>query len=59
MENEHVFDQIKNIRISNNENWMDLLKLAFEVSPDKAKSIMNKIIDCDEKIKTLCKELIR
>ena len=54
-----IFTQIQKIREENNKNWIDILKLAFEVSPDKAKIIMQKIVECDEQIKDLCKELIK
>jgi len=54
-----IFTQIQKIREENNKNWIDILKLAFEVSPDRAKIIMQKIVECDEQIKDLCKELIK
>jgi len=54
-----IFDQIQKTRSDNNQNWVNILKLAFEVAPDKAKAIMQKIVECDEQIKDLCKELIR
>jgi len=57
--NKDHFNQIQNIREENNKNWMALMKLAFEVSPDRAKIIMQKIVECDEQIKDLCKELIK
>lgn len=56
--NDIIINQISKIRSQNNSNWMDLLKLAFEVAPDRAKIIMKKITECDEKIKELCKKLI-
>jgi len=53
-----IFNQIKKIRVQNNDNWLDILKLAFRLDPYNAKKIMQKIVECDEKIKNLCKELI-
>ena len=58
MKNEDIFGQIKKIRVQNNENWLDILKLAFRLDPYNAKKIMRNIVECDEKIKNLCKELI-
>ena len=57
-EDEDIFNQIKKIREQNNSNWMELLKLAFRADPYNAKIIMRNIVECDEKIKNLCKELI-
>ena len=36
---------------------MDIVKLAFEVSPVKSREIFKKIKDCDEKVNELLKEL--
>jgi len=54
-----TFNQIQKIREENNKNWMSLMQLAFECSPDRAKTIMKNIVECDEQIKDLCKELIK
>lgn len=53
-----ILNQIKETRAQNNDNWMDLLRLAFKIAPYNAKIIMRKIIVHDEKIKNLCKDLI-
>ena len=58
MKTDDIFSQIQNIRESNNKNWMDLVKLCFKIAPNNAKIIMRKIVECDEKIKDLCKKLI-
>jgi len=58
MKTNDIFNQVKKIRTQNNENWMELLRLAFRIDPYNAKKIMQKIVECDEKIKDLCKELI-
>ena len=52
-----VFDAIEEIRRKNNTNWMALLRLAFEVAPNRSKEIMGRITKCDERIRELCQEL--
>ena len=51
-------DEIEKIRSSNNKNWMDLLRLALEVAPARAKVIVGEIYKHDDKISQLVKELI-
>ena len=38
-----IINEIKKVRSKNNVNWMDLLKLAFELDPKRASKIMKKI----------------
>ena len=57
--NDRIINQMSEIRAQNNQNWMDILKLSFRVAPDEAKEIMQKIVECDEKIKDLSKELVK
>ena len=45
------------IRSKNNVNWMDILKLAFELDPKKASKIMKKINFDDKKISKLLNKL--
>ena len=52
-----IIKQIENIRKKNNVNWMNLLRLAFNESPEKAASIMAKIYQDDAKISHLVKKL--
>ena len=52
-----IIDEIQEVRSKNNVNWMDLLRLAFEINPDKARKIMIKIDNHDNKISRLIKEL--
>ena len=52
-----IIDEIEKIRTKNNVNWMDLLRLAFEVAPTRARKLMTKIDSCDNKISDLIKEL--
>lgn len=52
-----IINQIQKIRSKNNVNWMNILKLAFELNPQKASSIMKKINYDDKKISNLLKKL--
>ena len=55
--NNSIIDQIEGIRFKNNMNWMNLVRLAFEVAPDRAKEIMRKISEHDAEILELSKQL--
>ena len=52
-----IIDQIQKIRSKNNVSWMKLLKLAFELDPKRASSIMKNINYNDKKISNLLKKL--
>ena len=52
-----IINEIKKVRSKNNVNWMDLLKLAFELDPKKASKIMKKINYDDRKISSLLKKI--
>ena len=52
-----IINQIQKIRSKNNVNWMDILKLAFKLDPQKASKIMKKINYDDKKISSLLKKL--
>lgn len=52
-----IINQIQNIRSKNNVSWMNLLKLAFEVAPQRAAKIMKKINYDDKKISELLNKL--
>ena len=47
----YLINQIQKIRKKNNVNWMNLLKLAFDVAPERAAKIMKKINYDDKKIR--------
>ena len=53
----NIINKIEKIRSKNNVNWMDLLRLAFSLSPDKAKKLIRKINLEDKRISNLLKEL--
>ena len=52
-----IIDQIQRVRSKNNVNWMDILKLAFELDSKRASKIMKKINHDDKKISNLLKKL--
>lgn len=52
-----IINQIEKIRSKNNVNWMNILRLAFELNPQKAKKIMKKINFDDKKISQLLNKL--
>ncbi len=52
-----IINKIQKIRSKNNVNWMNLLKLAFDVAPERAAKIMKKINYDDKKISELLNKL--
>lgn len=54
----HPIDEIEMARAKNNLNWMSILRIAIEKSPDNAKAIISEIKKIDEEISELTKELI-
>tara|TARA_Y100000590_G_C15204321_1_gene819955 strand:- start:360 stop:560 length:201 start_codon:yes stop_codon:yes gene_type:complete len=53
----NIINKIEKIRSKNNVNWMDLLRLAFRLSPNKARKLVGKINSQDKKILNLLKRL--
>jgi len=54
-----LIDKIERIRRDNNTRWMDLVRLAFRVAPQEARTIMAAIVAGDEQVATLAGELSR
>jgi len=54
-----IIKQIENIRSKNNINWMNVLRLAFKNSPEKAAKIMSKIYIHDSRIGRLVNKLTK
>ena len=52
-----IIKKIEKVRSINNVNWMDLLRLAFRLSPRKATKLIKKINSEDNKISNLLKQL--
>jgi len=54
-----IFDEIEKIRGKNNKNWMDLLRLSYDVKPKETTEIINQILNKDEKLISLAKKLTK
>ena len=52
-----IIDKIEKIRSKNNTNWMDLVRLSFNLDPNKAAKILSKIYQEDKKISDPAKKL--
>ena len=52
-----IFKEIENLRAKNNKNWMDLLRLYFEIDPKKTIKIIQNILSKDEKLIKLANKL--
>ena len=52
-----IFKNIENIRKKNNKNWMDLLRLAYQVKPKETVSILSKILRKDKELIKLATKL--
>ena len=52
-----IIDKVEEIRTKNNVNWMDVLRLAFIHAPEKAKKLMKKINEEDNRISELFEKL--
>ncbi|MDB3932073.1 hypothetical protein N9374_03245 [Candidatus Pelagibacter sp.] len=59
MKNNHkkLINEIQKIRSKNNVNWMDLLRLSFELDPRRSSKIMKKINNNDKNISKLLNKL--
>ena len=54
-----VFKEIEKIRSKNNKNWMNLLRLSYDVKPKETIEIINQILNKDEKLISLAKKLTK
>ena len=52
-----IISDIEQIRARNNVNWMDSVRLAFELNADRARTIFKDIKECDARINELLSEL--
>jgi hypothetical protein len=52
-----VIDEVERVRMRNNVNWMDVLRLAFRHAPDEARVLMKKINEEDGEISELLSKL--
>ena len=53
----NIIDKIENHRKVNNKNWMDVLRLSFELNPEKTSKIVSNIFEVDKKISDLAKKI--
>jgi len=49
--------EIEKTRSRNNKNWMDLLRLAIQYAPSRAKKVLKEINKNDQKISKLLKKI--
>lgn len=56
---DNIIDQIEAVRSKNNVNWMNLVRLAFKLSPYEASKIMSEIYNQDQEISDLAKKLTK
>jgi len=54
-----IINKISEIRINNNKQWMEILKISFKYAPDESKKIFKNITDNDKKINILSKRLCK
>ena len=59
MTHEEIIAQIEAIRAQNNTHWMDLVRLAFELAPERAKGIMQEVQRLDGEVRRLTQELAK
>ena len=59
MNDTELIDRIEQIRAANNRHWMDLVRLAFEIAPDRARVLMQQIAAADDEVRRLTQELGR
>ena len=52
-----LVNQIQNVRSKNNKNWMDLLRLAYDVKPKETILILSKILKKDSELIKLASKL--
>jgi len=52
-----LIDQIEKVREENNRNWMDVVRLCFDLDPERAREIFTKISDCDVQVRDLSKKI--
>ena len=52
-----IFKSIENVRKKNNKNWMDLLRLAYDVKPKETILILSKILKKDGELIKLASKL--
>lgn len=54
----HLIERIEIIRAKNNANWMQVLKIALEVDPDRTRDVLYRIIASDEAVTHEMRQLL-
>jgi hypothetical protein len=57
MSDGELIDRIEAIRAQNNRHWMDLVRLAVQLAPERAKALLREIEQCDGEVRRLTQEL--
>tara|TARA_B100000123_G_scaffold215013_1_gene163555 strand:- start:771 stop:974 length:204 start_codon:yes stop_codon:yes gene_type:complete len=52
-----ILNKIENTRKKNNNNWMNIVRLAINIAPEKVIKIMKKINKNDNRISSLFKKM--
>jgi len=54
-----LINKIQTIRSKNNEQWMDLLRLALKLDPKKTSKLLFNILNYDQEISKIAKQLAK
>ena len=54
-----ILNKIEKIRVKNNKNLMDILRLSFNLAPERAAKLLSKIYKDDQRISKLAKKLTK
>lgn len=54
-----ILNKIEKIRGKNNKNWMDVLRLSFDLAPKRTAKLLSKIYKDDQRISKLAKKLTK
>lgn len=57
MTDQEIIDEIQEIRAKNNINWMDVVRMCFELAPERARKLFSEIKECDRQIQKLSDQL--
>ena len=55
----NILNKIEKIRGKNNKNWMDILRLSFDLDPKRTAKLLSKIYKDDQRISKLAKKLTK
>lgn len=57
MTDDHLLDQIFRVRAHNNQNWMDILRIAMKADPKATKEVLGKILIMDLEVSRLMRAM--